>query len=70
MAPSPQPARRPNVLWIFGDQHRQQALGCYGDPNVHTPNIDRLASSGVRSTNGIGGSPLCCPYRGALLSGR
>ncbi len=64
------PKRRPNVIWIFGDQHRQQALGCYGDPNVHTPNIDRLASSGVMSTGGIGGFPLCCPYRGALLSGR
>jgi arylsulfatase A-like enzyme len=49
---------------------QQQALGCYGDPNVHTPNIDRLASHGVRCLNGIGGSPLCSPYRGVLLSGR
>ena len=62
--------RRPNVLWIFGDQHRASALGCSGDPNLHTPNIDQLAADGLRSTGGIGGTPLCCPYRGALLSGR
>ncbi len=64
------PKDQPNVIWIFGDQHRQQALGCYGDPNLHTPHVDRLASSGVRSTGAVGGFPLCCPYRGALLSGR
>lgn len=59
--------RRKNVIWIFGDQHRAQALGCAGDPNVYTPNVDRLASEGL-SLNGIGGCPLCCPYRGSLLS--
>ena len=36
------PLRRPNVLWIFGDQHRAQATGYRGDPNVSTPNIDNL----------------------------
>jgi len=61
---------RPNVIWVFGDQHRGQALGCAGDPNVHTPNIDRLAADGVCFPNAVGGCPLCCPYRGSLLSGR
>ena len=61
---------RPNVIWIFGDQHRAQALGCAGDPNVHTPNIDRLAEEGLTFTGAVGGCPLCSPYRGALLSGR
>lgn len=65
----PQQAR-PNVLWVFGDQHRGQALGCMGDPNVHTPNIDRLAAEGVVFTAAVAGSPICCPYRGSLLTGR
>jgi arylsulfatase A-like enzyme len=60
----------PNVLWIFGDQHRGQALSCMGDPNVSTPNIDRLAVDGVCSTGAVSGTPLCCPYRGSLLTGR
>ena len=59
-----------NVIWLFGDQHRGQALGCAGDPNVHTPNIDSLAATGVRFPNAVAGSPLCCPFRGSLLTGR
>lgn len=61
---------RPNVIWIFGDQHRAQALGCMGDPNLHTPNIDRLAAEGVTFTAAVAGTPLCCPFRGSLLTGR
>lgn len=41
-----------------------------GDPNVQTPNIDRLADAGFTSTAAVAGCPLCCPYRGALLTGR
>ena len=59
-----------NVIWVFGDQHRAQALGCAGDPNVHTPNIDRLAGEGVTFTAAVAGCPLCCPFRGSLLTGR
>ena len=55
----------PNVIWIFGDQHRAQALSVMEDPNVQTPNIDRLA---VSSRTGIAGSPLCSPFRGSLLT--
>ncbi len=62
--------QRPNVIWVFGDQHRAQALGCAGDPNLHTPNIDRLAAEGVTFTAAVAGTPLCCPYRGSLLTGR
>ncbi|GGD93932.1 sulfatase family protein [Paenibacillus nasutitermitis] len=61
---------RPNVIWVFGDQHRAQALGCSGDPNVHTPNIDNLAASGVYFNRALSGFPLCCPTRGSLLTGR
>lgn len=65
-----QTASKPNVIWIFGDQHRAQALGCSGDANLNTPNIDTLAATGVRFTNAIAGAPLCCPFRGSLLTGR
>ncbi|MEM7532044.1 MAG: sulfatase [Chloroflexota bacterium] len=61
---------QPNVIWIFGDQHRAQALGYMGDPNVNTPNIDRLASEGVTFTNAVAGCPWCTPYRGALMTSR
>ncbi|TFH05621.1 MAG: hypothetical protein E4H09_01690 [Spirochaetales bacterium] len=60
---------QPNVIWIFGDQHRAQALGYEGDPNVYTPNLDRLSNEALLPT-GISGCPLCCPYRGSLLTGR
>lgn len=60
----------PNVIWIFGDQHRAQATGYGGDPNVYTPNLDRLAAEGIAFTAAISGSPLCSPYRGSLLTSR
>ena len=41
--------RKPNVIWILGDQHRAQMLGCNGDPNVFTPNIDNLSTMGVNA---------------------
>ncbi len=41
-----------------------------GDPNLHTPNIDRLAAESIVFTAAVAGSPLCCPSRGALLTGR
>lgn len=63
-------AAKPNVLWILGDQHRAQATGHAGDPNVHTPNIDRLAAEGLTLTAAVAGSPLCSPARGSLLTGR
>jgi len=60
----------PNVIWIFGDQHRAQATGYMGDPNAHTPNLDRLAAEGLAFTRAVSGFPLCCPFRGSLLTGR
>ena len=63
-------AAAPNILWIFGDQHRAQALGLMGDPNLATPHLDGLAADGVTFDRAVAGCPLCCPYRGSLLSGR
>src|SRR5690554_3765694 len=59
-----------NAIWIFGDQHRAQALGCNGDPNLNTPNLDRMVTNGVNVRGAVGGFPLCCPFRGSLLSSR
>lgn len=62
--------RQPNVIWVFGDQHRAQACGFVGDPNVHTPHLDRLATEGSIFTGAVAGTPLCGPYRGSLLTSR
>ena len=62
--------KQKNVIWILGDQHRAQALSCNGDPNVNTPNIDRLAAEGVNFRRAVSGFPLCCPFRGSMLTSR
>jgi arylsulfatase A-like enzyme len=61
--------QRPNLIWIFGDQHRAQALGFRGDPNLSTPHLDRLAAEGLWLNRAVSNSPLCCPARGSLLTG-
>ncbi len=61
---------RPNVIWVFGDQLRAQALSFNGDPNARTPNLERAEVNGVSFTNNLSGFPLCCPFRGSLLTGR
>ncbi len=61
-------AARPNILWILAEDISQH-LGCYGEPLVRTPNLDRLAREGARFTNAIMPSPVCSPSRSALLTG-
>ena len=63
------PSRHPNMIWIFADQLRAQALGCNGDPNVYTPNLDMLSQTGIQVEGGVSGMPLCCPFRGSLFDG-
>ena len=60
--------KRQNIIWIVSDQHRGQALSCNGDPNVSTPNIDAMAAQGVNFVGAVGGYPLCCPFRGSMLT--
>ncbi len=60
----------PNVLWIFSDQHRADTLSCYGDPNIDTPNLDRLADEGARGNNVYSNTPLCSPFRANLYTGQ
>ncbi|NMA47689.1 MAG: sulfatase [Lentisphaerae bacterium] len=61
---------QPNILFVFSDQHRKHNLGCYGDAQVRTPNLDSLARDGLRFEHCISNAPLCVPMRGSLLTGR
>ena len=62
-------ADRPNIVLIFSDQHRGDALGCVGNTAVLTPNLDALASEGVTFRNCNTNSPLCMPARASLITG-
>ena len=63
-------ARGPNILFVFADQWRADALGYAGDPNVKTPNLDRLANQAVNFTHAVSACPVCCPYRATMMTGR
>ncbi len=63
-------ADRPNVLLIVSDDQQHDAMGCAGHPIVRTPNIDRLARTGVRFTRTFVPVPICTPSRAAFLTGR
>jgi len=61
---------KPNIVFVLADQWRAQALGHAGDPNVRTPNLDRLAVESVRFTHAVSGCPLCSPHRASLMTGQ
>ena len=63
------PTSHPNMLVIHVDQHRWDCLGCMGNPDLRTPNIDALARDGVRFDNSFCPYPVCTPSRYSLLSG-
>ncbi len=63
-------AKRPNILFILPDQLRAQALGCLGDENAQTPNIDKLSREGLLVPDTFANTPVCCPARANLLTGR
>src|ERR1044071_8727029 len=62
------PAKRPNILLILADDLGYSDPGCFGG-EIATPNIDRLASGGVRFTQ-LYNNARCCPSRAALLTGQ
>ncbi len=61
--------RRPNIIFILADDLGYGDLGCYGQKRIQTPNIDRLASEGMRFTDFYAGSTVCAPSRCVLMTG-
>jgi arylsulfatase A-like enzyme len=62
--------KAPNVVFVLADEWRAQDVGYNGNKDVLTPNLDRLAQKAVNFTNTISTTPVCCPYRGSLLTGQ
>lgn len=60
---------RPNLLFLFSDQHARHVTGCYGNAAVATPNLDRLAADGLVFDNAYCPSPICVPSRMSMLTG-
>lgn len=63
-------SNQPNILFVFGDQWRAQATGYAGDPNVRTPNLDRLAAQSLHFTRAVANCPVCSPWRASLMTGQ
>jgi arylsulfatase A-like enzyme len=63
-------SRRPNVLLVYTDQLRWDALGCNGNPDVRTPHLDRLAADGLTFRRHFVQNPVCMPSRVSFLTGR
>lgn len=63
------PQRPPNILFMMADQMRSDVLSCAGNRAIRTPNLDRLASQGVRFSNAFSSTPSCTPARAAILTG-
>ena len=64
------PIDRPNVLFILSDDQGQWAAGCYGNPEIRTPNLDRIAATGMRFDSFFVATPVCSPSRATLFTGR
>lgn len=61
---------RPNIVFVFSDQHRAEATGFSGNVQVQTPHLDRLASQSIQMTTTVSCVPCCSPYRGSLITGQ
>jgi len=61
---------KPNIVWIWSDNLGYGDLGCYGNTNIKTPHIDRLADQGVRLTQYYIAHAVCSPSRVAFITGR
>ena len=63
-------AQRPNIIYIMTDDMGYGDLSCYGQKNYTTPNLDKLASQGVKFVNAYAAAPVCTPTRAAFMTGR
>ena len=61
--------RPPNILWITMEDTSPQFIGCYGNKSARTPNMDRMASEGVRFTRAFSTAPVCAPSRCSIITG-
>ena len=61
---------QPNILFVFSDQQRWDTVGCYGQPLDITPNLDRMASEGVRFEHAFTCQPVCGPARSCIQTGK
>ena len=60
---------KPNFIIIFTDDQGYQDVGCFGSPNINTPNLDRMAAEGMKFTDFYVAASICSPSRAALLTG-
>ena len=58
-----------NLLILFSDEHNHEVTGCYGNPYIKTPNLDRLAAQGTLFRNAYSNCPICVPARATLANG-
>src|SRR5476651_1726456 len=63
-------ARKPNIVFILADDLGYGDLGCYGQTKIRTPNLDRMASEGMRFTQSYCGNAVCAPCRCVLMTGK
>ena len=61
--------KKPNILWICTDQQRSDSLGCYGNQQVRSPNIDSIARAGVKFKRHLTPMQICSPSRATMLTG-
>ncbi len=61
---------KPNIIFIFSDDHALNAISAYGSPHIKTPNIDRIANEGVIFKNAFCTNSICAPSRAVLLTGK
>lgn len=60
---------RPNILFIMSDNHPADLLGCYGNPEIHTPHLDRFAQQGMQFNQAFCVNAMCSPCRASVLTG-
>ena len=68
--PSESKIAKPNIIYIMADDLGYGDLGCYGQDKIKTPNIDRMASQGLKFTQHYAGSTVCMPSRASLMTGK
>ncbi|MEZ4679102.1 MAG: sulfatase-like hydrolase/transferase [Caldilineaceae bacterium] len=61
---------QPNIIFILIDDMGWRDLGCYGSSFYETPNLDRLASEGMRFTDAYAACPVCSPTRASIMTGK